>query len=93
MKNQDIDKILGTGLIIALLMFIFGQFVCIVIGREPLPMEIANTIITGVVAYMGKILFRKEDSHADSKPPTPDRRDDSEGARYSASITLPERKS
>ena len=73
MKNLDIDKILGTGLIVALLMFIFGQFVCIVIGREPLPMEIANTIITGVVAYMGKILLRKEeDSHADSKPPTVD---------------------
>ena len=65
MLNQiDTDKILGTGLVAALLFFVVGNVVLILCGREPLPIEFGNTIVTGLVAYMGRSLadkHRKED--------------------------------
>lgn len=59
MTNWDTDKILGTGLVLALILFLFGEFVAVITGHEPLPMEIAGTIVTGLVGYMGRSLAEK----------------------------------
>lgn len=55
----DTDKILGTGLVAALILFIFGNVVIVLCGLTPLPMELGNTIVTGLVAYMGRSLVDK----------------------------------
>ena len=71
----DTDKILGTGLIVTLIVFIVGQFCALLFGREPLPMEIGGTIGTGLVGYMGRSHAEKikQPSHNDkNKSPTPD---------------------
>ena len=52
----DTDKILGTGLIATLIIFIVGQFCALLCGCETLPMEIGGTIVTGLVGYMGRSL-------------------------------------
>lgn len=59
MTTLDTDKILGTGLIIALNLFLLGEFIIVVAGYKPLPMEIAGTIVTGLVGYMGRSLVEK----------------------------------
>ena len=72
MKNWDTDKILGTGLAFALIIFIVGQFVALIAGYKPLPMELGTTIVTGLVGYMGRSLAEKlkkdEPPKDDSKP-------------------------
>ncbi|MBR4641559.1 MAG: hypothetical protein IKO74_02415 [Selenomonadaceae bacterium] len=55
----DTDKILGTGLVSALILFITGNVVIVLCGLPPLPMELGNTIVTGLVAYMGRSLADK----------------------------------
>ena len=52
----DTDKILGTGLVSALILFIVGNVTLVLFGQTPLPMEFGNTIVTGLVAYMGRSL-------------------------------------
>ena len=72
MRDWDTDKLLGAGLVVALLLFLFGQFVALVAGYKPLPMELAGTIVTGLIGYMGKSLvdkLKQNDKPADSKPP------------------------
>lgn len=55
----DTDKILGTGLVTALILFIVGNVFLVLFGHAPLPMEFGNTIVTGLVAYMGRSLVEK----------------------------------
>ncbi|MBR2519685.1 MAG: hypothetical protein IKE46_07875 [Selenomonadaceae bacterium] len=55
----DTDKILGTGLVSALILFITGNVIIVLCGLVPLPMELGNTIVTGLVAYMGRSLVDK----------------------------------
>ena len=67
LKQIDTDKILGTGLVAALLIFVVGNVALALCDREPLPIEFGNTIVTGLVAYMGRSLadkfhLRKEDT-------------------------------
>lgn len=59
MKNWATDKILGTGLIVALFIFLVGQFACILCGRDPLPLDPATNIISGLIGYMGRSLLDK----------------------------------
>lgn len=70
MTTWDTDKILGTGLVLALIIFILGEFITVITGHEPLPMEIAGTIVTGLVGYMGRSLAEKlksNDNNGDDK--------------------------
>ncbi|MBR3746642.1 MAG: hypothetical protein IKN27_06745 [Selenomonadaceae bacterium] len=55
----DTDKILGTGLVSALILFVVGNVILVLVGQTPLPMEFGNTIVTGLVAYMGRSLVEK----------------------------------
>jgi len=57
--NWDTDKILGSGLVLALILFLLGEFITVITGHQPLPMEIAGTIVTGLVGYMGRSLAEK----------------------------------
>ena len=66
----DTDKILGTGLIATLIIFIVGQFCALLCGCETLPMEIGGTIVTGPVGYMGRSLAEKI-----KQPSTPEDKD------------------
>ena len=59
LSRIDTDKILGTGLVLALILFIFGNVTIVLCGLTPLPMELGNTIVTGLVAYMGRSLVDK----------------------------------
>ena len=66
MTTWDTDKILGTGLVLALIIFILGEFITVITGHEPLPMEIAGTIVTGLVGYMGRSLAEKLKSNGNN---------------------------
>ena len=71
----DTDKILGTGLIVTLIIFIIGQFCALLFGCEPLPMEIGGTIVTGLVGYMGRSLtgkIKQTSPPEDKNKPPPD---------------------
>ena len=71
MKDWDTDKILGTGLVLALILFVFGNVILALFDCQTLPMEIANTTVTGLVAYMGRSLADKLTSKGnkpDEKP-------------------------
>lgn len=64
LKQIDTDKILGAGLVFALILFVIGNVALVLFGHPPLPIEFGNTIVTGLVAYMGRSLadkHRKED--------------------------------
>ena len=74
----DTDKILGTGLIATLIIFIVGQFCALLCGCETLPMEIGGTIVTGLVGYMGRSLAEKikqnpHEGNKDNKAPPDDK--------------------
>lgn len=60
MKNLDIDKILGAGLVLALILFLIGQFACILFDKTPLPMELGCAIVTGLIGYMSR---KGDDKH------------------------------
>ena len=64
----DTDKILGTGLVSALILFIVGNVILVLFGQTPLPMEFGNTIVTGLVAYMGRSLVEKLRNQKDDVP-------------------------
>lgn len=59
LTNVDTDKILGTGLVTALILFVVGNVILVLCGNSPLPIEFGNTIVTGLVAYMGRSLAEK----------------------------------
>lgn len=59
MSNWDTDKIIGAGLIIALLFYFVVVLLIALFNRELLPMEVASNIITGLIGYMGKTLVDK----------------------------------
>ena len=61
----DIDKIIGAGLVFALILFVVGNVMLVLCGHEPLPIEFGNTIVTGLVAYMGRSLA---DKHRKDEP-------------------------
>lgn len=91
MKIDNVDKIIGAGLIAALLIFFVGQFVCIALDKTPLPMEIANTIAVGLIGFMSKLVTRKEDHHDDNQPETADTKRAEQNPRHSQAVEVPER--
>ena len=58
-NNCDVDKIIGTGLIVALLVKIIGDFaVMILIGSTP-NSDLATNIVACLAGYMGRSLAEK----------------------------------
>lgn len=67
MSNWNTDKIIGTGLIFALIVYIIGFFVInFFVGISP-PLDVASNIVTGLAGYMGRSLLekRKDDKEAE----------------------------
>ena len=65
LKQIDTDKILGAGLVFALILFVVGNVILVLCGHDALPIEFGNTIVTGLVAYMGRSLA---DKHRKDEP-------------------------
>ena len=59
MKDWDTDKIIGTGLIVALIFYFTTVLIIAIVRGEIMPLEVASNIITGLFGYMGKTLFDK----------------------------------
>ena len=59
LNKIDTDKILGAGLVFALILFVVGNVILVLFGNNALPIEFGNTIVTGLVAYMGRSLADK----------------------------------
>lgn len=95
MKFDNVDKILGAGLVAALLIFFIGQFACLLCDKPPLPMEIANTIAVGLIGFMSKLVLQngRDDSHDNHQPPTTNEQRDCASQKHSEAVSLPERKS
>lgn len=64
MKNWDTDKLIGLGLLAALLLKIAGDTVITLYGLSVPAGDLAANIVSGLVGYMGKSLidqFHKND--------------------------------
>lgn len=59
MKNWDTDKILGAGLIVALIFYFIVVLIIALFNKELLPLDVASNIITGLIGFMGKTLIDK----------------------------------
>ena len=59
MRNWSTDKIIGTGLILALLIKIVGDIMITVINVTAPPSDLPMNIVTGLAGYMGRSLLKK----------------------------------
>lgn len=64
--SWDTDKIIGAGLIIALIIYIIGIFIAACLVGVTLPLDVPGNIVTGLAGYMGRTLLDK-DKHKDEK--------------------------
>lgn len=55
----DTDKIIGAGLICALILYLLGVFIVAILIGKVLPLDVAGNITTGLIGYMGKTLIDK----------------------------------
>ena len=68
MNNWNTDKIIGAGLIVALLCYIAGFYTVAAINGTILPLDVASNIVTGLAGYMGRsLLEKKKDGTKDDK--------------------------
>ena len=59
MENWHTDKIIGAGLIVALLFLVIGNiFITLYTGKIPTS-DLPMNIVTGLVGYMGRSLLEK----------------------------------
>lgn len=69
--TSNTDQIISVGLVTALILFIIGEFISVVLGVKPLAMDFATNIGSGLIGYMGKVLIeRMKDS--DTNQPSAD---------------------
>ena len=59
MKDWDIDRIIGAGLIFALVFYFVVVLVVTLTTGKVLPLDVASNIVTGLIGYMGKNLVDK----------------------------------
>lgn len=59
MKSIDTDKIIGAGLIAALLLKIFGDVVITILGFSVPAGDLATNIVACLAGYMGRSLLEK----------------------------------
>ena len=67
MRDWNTDKIIGTGLIFCLLVYIVGFFVTVYYTGITLPLDVASNIVTGLAGYMGRSLLEKKKFDDESK--------------------------
>ena len=68
MSKWDIDKLICTGLIAALIIFVSGQIALIFFDKTPLPMELGTTIVAGFIGYMNRSPIEKNQEKPDETP-------------------------
>ena len=56
----DTDKIIGAGLIFALVMYLLIVGVIAFFRETVLPLDVAGNIVTGLAGYMGRNLLNKK---------------------------------
>lgn len=67
LKNWDTDKIIGAGLILALLFLILGNItITLYTGKFPTT-DLPMNIVTGLAGYMGRSLLEKSKKEDDLK--------------------------
>lgn len=60
LKNWNTDKIIGAGLILALLLLIIGNItITLYTGKFPTT-DLPMNIVTGLAGYMGRSLLEKQ---------------------------------
>lgn len=59
MQNLETDKIIGIGLITALVLKITGDIVVTLYGMNVPAADLATNIVSGLVGYMGRSLLDK----------------------------------
>ena len=69
MKDWDTDKIIGAGLIVALIFYFVTVLIIAIVRGEIMPLEVASNIITGLIGYMGKTLVDKFRQNTNDKKP------------------------
>ena len=65
MINWDTDKIIGTGLIAALLVKILGDFIIMLITGSVPNSDLATNIVACLAGYMGRSLAEKLKKNGD----------------------------
>ena len=67
MKDWNTDKIIGAGLIVALILLIVGNMVITLwTGNFPTS-DLPMNIVTGLAGYMGRSLLEKQKNDLDSE--------------------------
>ena len=65
LENWHTDKIIGAGLIVALLFLVIGN-ICITLYTGKIPTsDLPMNIVTGLVGYMGRTLLEKNKKETD----------------------------
>lgn len=59
MKNWGVNKIIGTGLIIALFLIVIADLVIAVVNGEVRSTELPGNIVSGLIGYLGRDLIDK----------------------------------
>ena len=59
MNKWDTDKIIGAGLIVALIFYFVVITIVAVVKDTLLPLDVASNIVTGLAGYMGRSLLEK----------------------------------
>ena len=59
MRDWDTDKIIGAGLIAALIFYLSVVGVIAFFNGVVLPLDVAGNIVTGLAGYMGRSLAEK----------------------------------
>lgn len=59
LKNWDTDKLLGMGLILALLTKIIGDIAITLVNGAPTPSDLPTNIVACLAGYMGRSLAEK----------------------------------
>ena len=75
MKDWDTDKIIGAGLIVALIFYFTTVLIIAIVRGQIMPLEVAGNIITGLIGYMGKTLVDKMRQNSNDNQPV-DKPDD-----------------
>ena len=60
MNRWNTDKIIGAGLIVALLLKITGDVAVAIINGNSPPSDLPMNIVTGLAGYMGRSLLEKQ---------------------------------
>ena len=63
----DTDKIIGTGLVLSLIIYMIIVGVVTILKDTVLPLDVASNIAVGLTGYMGRSLVEKLKQHPPEK--------------------------